>query len=188
MDAMAAVVNKRGSNAVLMIVAMLRSLMHRGTDGSGVAAQTSVKIARSLEELEDTNLNSNIAIGHNLLRITSRSVPQPVFQRDNPVCAFHKVELRLPFTDCEVVNFAFSLLLKLKIASIEDLLRKRVLRKVAESLEIPDFIANRTKKAVQYATGVNKALRKSAKSEGLTVGGYLKQLFYKTFPYLEASP
>lgn len=110
------------------------------------------------------------------------------FQRDNPVCAFHKVELRLPFIDREVVNLALSLPLKLKIESIEDSLRKRVLRKVAESLEIPDFIANRTKKAVQYATGVNKALKKLAKSEGLTVNGYLKQLFYKTYPDLEASP
>lgn len=109
------------------------------------------------------------------------------FQRDYPVCAFHKVELRLPFIDHEVVNFALSLPLKLKIESVEDQLRKRVLRKVAESLKIPNLIANRTKKAVQYATGVDKALRKLAKSEGLTVGDYLKQLFYKTFPYLEAS-
>ncbi|MFB0514374.1 MAG: asparagine synthetase B [Candidatus Bathyarchaeia archaeon] len=110
------------------------------------------------------------------------------FQRDYPVCAFHKVELRLPFVDREVVNFALSLPLNLKIESAEDPLRKRVLRKVAENLEIPDFIANRTKKAVQYATGVNKALRKLAKSEDLTVSDYLNQLFYKTFPDLEASP
>jgi len=110
------------------------------------------------------------------------------FQRDYPVCAFHKVELRLPFIDRKVVNLALSLPLELKIESAEDPLRKRVLRKVAESLKIPDFIANRTKKAVQYATGVDKSLRKLAKSEGLTVGGYLKQLFYKTFPDLEASP
>ncbi|MFQ6086970.1 MAG: asparagine synthetase B family protein [Candidatus Bathyarchaeia archaeon] len=109
------------------------------------------------------------------------------FQRDHPVCAFHKVELHLPFIDREVVNFALSLPLKLKIESIEDSLRKRVLRKVAESLKIPDFIANRTKKAVQYATGVNKALKKLAKSEDLTVSDYLNQLFYKTYPDLEAS-
>jgi asparagine synthase (glutamine-hydrolysing) len=110
------------------------------------------------------------------------------FQRDYPVCAFHKVELRLPFIDRQVVNFALSLPLRLKIESAEDMLRKRVLRKVAKNLKIPDFIANRTKKAVQYATGVNKALKKLAKSEGLTVNGYLKQLFYKMYPDLEASP
>jgi asparagine synthase (glutamine-hydrolysing) len=109
------------------------------------------------------------------------------FQRDHPVCAFHKVELRLPLLDREVVNFALSLPLKLKIESAEDQLRKRVLRKVAENLGIPDFIANRPKKAVQYATGVQKALRRLAKREGLTVGGYLKQLFQKMYPDLEAS-
>lgn len=109
------------------------------------------------------------------------------FQRDQPVCAFHKIELRLPFIDREVVNLALSLPLKLKIESVEDQLRKRVLRKVAENLKIPNFIVNRTKKAVQYSTGVNKALKKLAKSEGLTVSGYLNQLFYKTYPDLEAS-
>ncbi|MFQ6074004.1 MAG: asparagine synthase-related protein [Candidatus Bathyarchaeia archaeon] len=109
------------------------------------------------------------------------------FQRDYPVCAFHKVELRLPFIDREVVNFSLSLPLKLKIESVEDTLRKRVLRKVAENLKMPVFIVNRSKKAVQYATGVDKALRKLAKSEGLTASGYLKQLFRKTFPDLEAS-
>ncbi len=110
------------------------------------------------------------------------------FQRDQHVCVFHKVELRLPFIDREVVNFALSLPLKMKIESVEDSLRKRVLRKVAENLKIPDSVANRPKKAVQYATGVDKALRKLAKSEGLTVGGYLKQRFYETFPDLEAPP
>ncbi len=109
------------------------------------------------------------------------------FQRDYPVCAFHKVELRLPFIDREVVNFALSLPLEFKIESVEDQLRKRVLRKAAEKLKISDFIANRTKRAVQYSTGVNKALGKLAKSEGLTASAYLKQIFYKTFPNLEAS-
>jgi asparagine synthase (glutamine-hydrolysing) len=108
------------------------------------------------------------------------------FQRDYPVCAFHKVELRLPFIDREVVNFALGLPLRLKIESPEDPLRKKVLRKVAESLKIPGFVANRTKKAVQYATGVDKALKRLAKSEGLTVGSYLNQLFYRIYPDLEA--
>jgi asparagine synthase (glutamine-hydrolysing) len=110
------------------------------------------------------------------------------FQRDQHVCAFHKIELRLPFIDRKVVNLALSLPLNLKIESAEDPLRKRVLRKVAESLRIPSFVANRKKRAVQYATGVNKALKKLARSKGLTVSGYLNKLFYKSFPDLEASP
>ncbi len=110
------------------------------------------------------------------------------FQRDYPVCAFHKVELRLPFIDREVMSFALSLPLELKIASTKDSLRKRVLRKVAENLEIPNSISYRTKKAIQYATGTDKALRKLAKSEGLTASGHLNKLFSKIYPDLEASP
>lgn len=109
------------------------------------------------------------------------------FQRDNAVCAFHKVELRLPFIDREVVNFALSLPIKLKIESARDPLRKRVLRRMARDLGIPQFIAKRPKKAVQYATGVHKALKKLAKSKGLTLNDYLKQLFLELYPEQEGS-
>jgi asparagine synthase (glutamine-hydrolysing) len=108
-------------------------------------------------------------------------------QRDHAVCAFHKVELRLPFLDREVVNFALSLPLKLKIESAKDLLQKRVLRVVAKNLGLPDFVAKRPKKAVQYATGVQKALKRFAKRENLTLSDYLKQLFRKVYPDLEES-
>jgi len=104
------------------------------------------------------------------------------FQRDNPVCAFHKVELRLPYTDREVVRFALSLPVNLKILSSDDHLRKRVLRHVARNLGIPEFIAERTKKAVQYATGVDRALRELARRRGLTLRDYVKQVFSKIYP------
>jgi len=104
------------------------------------------------------------------------------FQRDNPVCAFHNVELRLPYTDREVVRFALSLPVNLKILSSDDHLRKRVLRHVAKNLGIPEFIAERTKKAVQYATGVDRALRELARRRGLTLQDYVKQVFGKIYP------
>jgi len=107
------------------------------------------------------------------------------FQRDEPVCAFHKVELRLPFTDTEVVRFALSLPLNLKIESAEDNLRKRVLRQVAKNLGVAAFIADKPKKAVQFATGVNKALEKLAKREGLTQRSYVDKVFRKVYPSLE---
>jgi len=104
------------------------------------------------------------------------------FQRDNPVCAFHKVELRLPYIDREVVRFALSLPVNLKICSVDDPLRKRVLRHIGKNLGIPEFIAERTKKAVQYATGVDKALRELARRRGLTQRDYIKQVFGKIYP------
>jgi len=103
------------------------------------------------------------------------------FQRDNPVCAFHKVELHLPFVDSEVVRFALSLPVNLKIDSSQDSLRKRVLRQVAQNLGVPEFIAERTKKAIQYATGVDKALRELALRKGLTKRDYIKQVFEKIY-------
>lgn len=104
------------------------------------------------------------------------------FQRDNPVCAFHKVDLRLPFIDRQVVRFALSLPLHLKITSTEDNLRKHVLRRVAQNIALPAFISEKTKKAVQYTTGVDKALRKLAQTKGLNLKGYVKQVFEEVYP------
>ncbi|MCJ7613377.1 asparagine synthetase B [Candidatus Bathyarchaeota archaeon] len=104
------------------------------------------------------------------------------FQRDNQVCAYHGVELRLPFIDCDVVDFALRLPLRLKLNSAEDLLRKRVLRRVARNLDIPDFIADKPKKAIQYTTGVTKAIKRKAKTEGLTLREYITEIYNKTYP------
>jgi len=104
------------------------------------------------------------------------------FQRDNPVCAFHGVELRLPFADREVICFGLSLPTELKIESVDDNLRKRVLRRVAQNLGLPSLIVNRRKKAVQYATGVDRALKRLARRESLTLSEYIRQVFRKVYP------
>jgi len=104
------------------------------------------------------------------------------YQRDNPVCVFHGVELRLPFADREVVSFALSLPTELKIMSVDDTLRKRVLRRVAQNLGLPSHIVNRRKKAIQYATGVDRALRQLARRESLTLNEYIRQVFRKVYP------
>jgi asparagine synthase (glutamine-hydrolysing) len=104
------------------------------------------------------------------------------FQRDKAVCAYHNVKLRLPYADLRVANFALSLPMSLKIESPTDQLRKRVLRKTAEHMGMSAFIVNKVKKAIQYATGVDKALHKLAKRENLSTSDYCKKLFRKTFP------
>jgi asparagine synthase (glutamine-hydrolysing) len=95
---------------------------------------------------------------------------------------YHNVELRLPFTNLQVVNFALTLPLKLKILSPTDRLGKRVLRKVAEDFGLPEFIINRAKKAVQYSSGVDKALRKLAKRENLNPYEYCRRVSRNLFP------
>ncbi|KPV64390.1 MAG: asparagine synthetase B [Candidatus Bathyarchaeota archaeon BA2] len=109
------------------------------------------------------------------------------FQRDNQACSFHKVELRLPFVDRDVVQFSLSLPPSLKIESAKDRLRKRVLRQVAQNLGMPLFIVNKTKKAVQYATGVNKAIQRLAKKKELTSREYVEKVFQRVYPALEVS-
>ena len=104
------------------------------------------------------------------------------FQRDNKVCSYYGIELRLPFIDRDVVDFALRLPLRLKINSVEDRLRKRVLRRVAHNLEIPSFITDKPKKAVQYTTGVTKALQRLAKDEGLTLREYVEKVFSLVYP------
>ena len=104
------------------------------------------------------------------------------FQRDNQICAFHGVELRLPFVDWKVIQYVLSLPVNLKIESSEDPLRKRVLRRVAQNLKLPLSIVNRRKKAIQYATGVDKALRTLVKEKGLTVQKYIEKVFHEVYP------
>jgi asparagine synthase (glutamine-hydrolysing) len=107
------------------------------------------------------------------------------FQRDEPLCADNKIELCLPFADASVVRYALNLPIYMKIQSADDLFRKRILRQLAKSLGVPAFIAERLKKAIQYETGVDKALRDLARTKGLTLHEYIKQIFNKIYPALE---
>ena len=102
------------------------------------------------------------------------------YQRDNKVSAFHKIELRLPFTDLELINFALSMPLGLKIQP-EKGIRKIILRHVAKKLGLPASIVDRPKKAIQYTTGVDKALKKLAKGEKLNLQNYLMKHFRDSY-------
>ena len=100
------------------------------------------------------------------------------FQRDNQVCAYHGVELRLPFINKDVIQFGLRLPLSFKIKSAEDNLRKHILRKVAhDRFEIPKLLSDKPKKAVQYTTGVTKALQRIAKQNNMTLREYVEDAF-----------
>jgi asparagine synthase (glutamine-hydrolysing) len=103
------------------------------------------------------------------------------FERDSKICNFHNVQLRLPFATYQLAKFAASLPLQLKIESPSDMLRKIVLRKVAEDVGLPHFIVNKPKKAIQYATGVNKVIKKLAKKKGFSTKEYLQKMFQTAF-------
>jgi asparagine synthase (glutamine-hydrolysing) len=102
-------------------------------------------------------------------------------ERDVKICDFHDVELRLPFASFEIAEFALSLPLELKIEKKKDSLRKLVLRKVAENIGLPASIAEKPKKAVQYSTGINDALKKLAKKQNRTTKDYVNKLFLSQY-------
>ena len=81
-------------------------------------------------------------------------------ERDDAVSMANGVELRVPFLDNDIVNLALDIPGKYKIKNNEDILRKHILRDVAKSIGVPDYIADRPKKAAQYGSGINKILKK----------------------------
>jgi asparagine synthase (glutamine-hydrolysing) len=99
------------------------------------------------------------------------------FARDSKICNFHNVELRLPFATYQMAKFATELPVELKIEMKNNALRKLVLRKVAENLGLPQFIVKKPKRAIQYATGINKTLKKLATVKGMPVKEYVQETF-----------
>jgi asparagine synthase (glutamine-hydrolysing) len=98
-------------------------------------------------------------------------------ERDMKICGFHGVELRVPFGSYQIAEFAMSLPVELKIEKRADTLRKLVLRKAAENMGLPTSVKEKTKKAVQYSTGINNALKKIAKKQKTTLSEYIEKLF-----------
>jgi asparagine synthase (glutamine-hydrolysing) len=116
------------------------------------------------------------ALAHDILTMHEKN-----FERDSKICTFNNLELRLPFASYPIAEFALNLPLRFKIESPNDSLRKAVLRKAAEKFGLPPPIVNKPKKAVQYATGVAKAVRRLAKRERLTVKQFLQKIFSEAF-------
>lgn len=86
-------------------------------------------------------------------------------ERDDAVSMANSVELRLPFLDKKLVEFALNIPIEYKIANENDKIRKNILREVARCLNIPEEFAYRPKKAAQYGTGIDKILRKKVLKE-----------------------
>jgi len=103
------------------------------------------------------------------------------FERDEKVCAFHNLELRLPFADWKLANYALKLPPKFKIRQEERPPRKVILRKAAEKLGLPASIAYKPKKAIQYTTGVASILKKIARRKGLSLQKYVEKAFNETY-------
>ena len=81
-----------------------------------------------------------------------------------------------PLLKKEIVEFAKTIPLEMKIKSKDDNVRKRIVRELAMDIGLPAEVAMRPKKAFQYSSGAMKAIRKLAKKNGLTMREYIEKL------------
>jgi asparagine synthase (glutamine-hydrolysing) len=101
-------------------------------------------------------------------------------ERDLKITSYHDIELRLPFASFGIAEFAVSLPIECKIEPRPDTLRKLVLRRVALNAGMPSSVVDKPKKAVQYSTGINDAVKRIAKKNGKTVKEYVNELFQES--------
>jgi asparagine synthase (glutamine-hydrolysing) len=103
-------------------------------------------------------------------------------QRDDASTAASGVHLETPFLDLALVRAALSFPVSLNVRGSDDRLRKHVLRKLAERLQLPREIVDMPKKAAQYGSGMDRALRRIAKDEGFSsIAEYLNGVFHEVF-------
>jgi asparagine synthase (glutamine-hydrolysing) len=94
--------------------------------------------------------------------------------RDDLVMMSQTLELRLPFLDKELIEYALKIPAELKI---DDRNKKIILREAARELEVPEEFARRKKQAAQYGSNFDKALTKMSKKHGTpTKAEYLRSL------------
>jgi asparagine synthase (glutamine-hydrolysing) len=98
------------------------------------------------------------------------------FAPGDKVATSFGLELRCPFAYLPLAKFALELPVNLRVnVSAGRVVRKYLLRKLAEKWDLPSYIVNRPKKAFQYSSGVQKVLVKEARRSGRRLGELLHQ-------------
>lgn len=95
--------------------------------------------------------------------------------RDDVITMANNIELRLPFLDKNLINYALNIPDDLKIDSNKKE-NKVILRKIANDLGLDLKYCNRPKKAAQYGSKFDKGLLRLAKNKNLNKQDYLNSL------------
>jgi asparagine synthase (glutamine-hydrolysing) len=98
------------------------------------------------------------------------------YSRDEQISAPYKIRVRHPFADCELTRIGLSIPIELNLDSGECSLRKKVLRQSARLAGVPQSIAEAPKRAVQYGSGIHKALSRIAKARNLSVDQFIERI------------
>jgi diphthine-ammonia ligase len=93
--------------------------------------------------------------------------------RDDTITMRHGIELRLPFLDRALVEYALKIPAEHKLRTEE----KAILRDAARALGLAEAFSARPKKAAQYGSGTMKLLLKLAKDRGQSLAEYTTELF-----------
>jgi asparagine synthase (glutamine-hydrolysing) len=91
--------------------------------------------------------------------------------RDDVITMNNNLELRVPFLDRDLVDFALKIPARYKTDGVKD---KIILREIAEKLGMDSKIAWRKKRAAQYGSRFDWGIEKLAKKQGLKKSQYLK--------------
>lgn len=96
------------------------------------------------------------------------------FEPGDKVAVSVGLELVCPFAYLPLVKYALALPTSLKVR-VEggSVVRKYILRRLAENWNLPQSVVDRPKKAFQYSTGVHKLLAREAKRQGISIGELL---------------
>jgi len=92
------------------------------------------------------------------------AAPEGDFAPGDKVATWHGLEFRCPFAYLPLAMFALELPVGLRVRVSEGrVVRKYLLRRLAEKWGLPDYVVNRPKKAFQYSSGVQKVLARETR-------------------------
>ncbi|MFX0207048.1 MAG: diphthine--ammonia ligase [Candidatus Hodarchaeota archaeon] len=103
--------------------------------------------------------------------------------RDDLITMENQLELRVPFLDQNLIEYALRIPEKYKIKGDET---KIILRHIAKAFEIPVEIVNRPKKAAQYGSKVDEQIARLARTKNLSKSQLLFQFYPQTILKLGA--
>jgi asparagine synthase (glutamine-hydrolysing) len=102
------------------------------------------------------------------------------YERDAKTCTDLGLDLHLLFAHPRVSGYGLRVPVELKLPRGMDQPRKTILRRLAQMHGLPEEVWARPKKAAQYSTGVHSALERLAKRRGVSLHGYLQEIFETT--------
>ncbi len=112
------------------------------------------------------------------------AIQEADIKRDQAIAEKNNLELKIPFLDKDLVEFALKLPAKFKI---KKQVQKAILRQAALKLGIPEDIAQSKKIAAQYSSNSHKIIKQlSSKKSYSRISEYLSSLYLDQKPALGA--